>query len=136
MIYLPVLQRHRHPEAFMLLRYESPNKQVIEHVWNSRDGVTPFGIFARDGKTLLYCINLMAWVYQPEYRPQPGDRIFVSHTAETVWQVSERNVLRHWDSYYPPHGQTQGQMIAEIAKSFKVGSDPLLVTWTGEGWQL
>jgi hypothetical protein len=42
---------HAHVEAFCLMTYETKDGSVTERIWNSRDGVTPFVVYTRDGKT-------------------------------------------------------------------------------------
>lgn len=39
-----------HQEAYCLMQYDADDGTETEVVWNSRDGVTPFGITLRSGK--------------------------------------------------------------------------------------
>jgi hypothetical protein len=135
------LSSHRHPEAFMLMRYASADWQVIESIWNSRDGYVPYTILNRDQSQLLNCVGRNHWIYQPNYRPQLGERVFVSHTAETAWATAERYVTQNWAKIaerYPDYvfRYSPGQIVAAEAKRIKVGLDPVLGLWTEEGWAL
>lgn len=49
---------HQHPEAFALMQYTSKSSGITEIVWNSRDGVTPFGILMRDGTEGKHVVTL------------------------------------------------------------------------------
>lgn len=88
---------HQHGEAFKLMVYVSDDGQQGELVWNSRDGVTPFSILARDGKTSLTHVDWARDVYAPHFRPPPGMRVFVDMTPERKREMAERQVERYWD---------------------------------------
>ena len=75
---------HNHGEAFCLMRYESEDGRVVELLWNSRDGVTPFTITAKDGQTPLQHVNWKSDEYRPEHQLQPGDRYFGKLTREAA----------------------------------------------------
>ena len=68
---------HKCGDAFMLMLYASKDNSISEYLWNSRDGVTPFGISARDDKTELFHAHWEGDIYCPKYRPPVGMRIFV-----------------------------------------------------------
>ena len=72
--------KHIHSEAFCLMHYKCENGDcgVVEKIWNSRDGVTPFLITCRCcGETMSH----VWWdkdQYMPEYIPEVNQRIFYS----------------------------------------------------------
>lgn len=136
MLLLPNIRKaHNHAEAFRLLRYMSHDSSIIEHVWNSRDGVMPFCIPAKDGKTLLNHAGLHTSVYAPQYQPQIGERILVSATPETAWLVAEKEVERRWENLRS-HYKTQGPAISGIAKKIRIGFSPILMVVTDSGLEL
>ncbi|HXE05809.1 MAG TPA: hypothetical protein VN579_07475 [Bryobacteraceae bacterium] len=47
-------------EAFMLMKYQSKDGTVTELLWNSRDGVTPFGIMAQEGEAECHRLTRMS----------------------------------------------------------------------------
>lgn len=70
--------KHNHAEAFRLMRYVCEDCGYSEIVWNSRDGVTPFGMMCRRCRS----INMMHhnWdkdVYAPDHIPHQGQGIWI-----------------------------------------------------------
>jgi len=65
--------KHNHVEAFKLMQYADKLGNV-EILWNSRDGVTPFGITSRAGREMFH-INWQQDRYVPDHIPNVGDRI-------------------------------------------------------------
>ena len=75
--------KHIHKEAFCLMTYAADDGSETETLWNSREGVTPFGISSVSGKSMHH----VAWQedkYCPDFVPPPGMRIFVDATLELV----------------------------------------------------
>jgi hypothetical protein len=68
----------QHAEAYCLMKYASDDGHIVEWLWNSRDGVTPFMISAQDGKTLLHHVDFHLDRFLPLYKPLAGERIFIS----------------------------------------------------------
>jgi hypothetical protein len=96
------MSRHVHGEAFKLMTYASGDRQTIEFIWNSRDGVTPFVVTARDGVTQLTHVDWHGDKYQPYRIPEVGERIFVDLTAARAVAAGRRNAERFWnDPAYP-----------------------------------
>jgi len=87
---------HLHAEAFCLMRYEADDGSEDEIIWNSRDGVTPFVITLRSGKTARH-VDWQNDRYAPDHIPQPGDRIFVDLTPDRALESTRRMVERWWD---------------------------------------
>ena len=89
--------KYRHGEAFCHMMYVSDDGREIEWLWNSRDGVTPFIISSRNGKSMRHSY----WGedrFDPDYKPQPGDRIFVDCKPEMVREKAVEYVNRYWDN--------------------------------------
>ena len=76
--------KFNHCEAFCLMRYQTEDSKSIEYIWNSRDGVTPFCVMAKDGVSMMQHTNWKGDELRPHHKPQPGDRIFVDLTLEKM----------------------------------------------------
>ena len=89
------MPKHQHSEAFCLMKYISDDKTETEMIWNSRDGVTPFVITLKSGKQATHT----EWSndqYLPDYKPKPGERIFVDMTEERRKELTLANCQRYW----------------------------------------
>lgn len=89
--------KHEHAEAFMVMTYQSDDKRDDERIWNSRDGVTPFVIILRNGKQARHVMWEMD-SYEPEHKPEIGDRIFVDMTEERAKVLALEIADRDWES--------------------------------------
>lgn len=74
---------YRHKEAFCIMQYRSKDGTEAEQLWNSRDGVTPFGITSCNGKQ-MYHDNWNLDDCRPDFVPPSGMRVFVDATEELV----------------------------------------------------
>lgn len=87
----------KHGEAFCLMQYEADDHSETEVIWNSRDGVTPFVVTLRSGKSATHtrwgedvrCSRSMADAL--------GVRRFVSHTEATARPAAEAFVEKWWN---------------------------------------
>jgi hypothetical protein len=124
---------YNHGEAFCLMRYECKDGKTVEWIWNSRDGVTPFIVMAKDGKTQMVHVNWQGDECRPDHVLQPGDRYFGSGTRE----MAEREAKRRLDSCigteYELKGQERAEMEARLVESMvaDLGS-PWLLTHEAE----
>src|SRR6185503_2818632 len=87
--------KYQHAEAFMLMLYRSDDGTEEEYIWNSRDGVTPFVVTLRSGKMATH----KEWHKDRrvvDYKPKPGERIFVDLTEERRRELQLRNARRYW----------------------------------------
>lgn len=89
---------YAHKEAFCLMQYQDEVTKEIEILWNSRDGVTPFGIESRAGNT-AYHVDWRKDVCRPDFVPTPGMRIFVDASAKHahIRSGARAYVDKHWD---------------------------------------
>lgn len=95
------VMNHRHSEAYCLMTYVTDDGAERERIWNSRDGVTPFVIRSRGGREMSH-VDWHDDEYHPDYRPQPGERIFVDLTPEAASERARSLVERYWnDPDYP-----------------------------------
>jgi len=127
---------HKHPEAFALMQYESNDGSVREVIWNSRDGVTPFGVTARDGETSLRHVRWHEDRYAPDHKPALGERMFVDLTERRAQQLGMENARRFWDDPAWPASQdgrwpTVEALADELAKAYVQPGAPDLVVVAG-----
>ena len=93
--------KYQHVEAFCLMQYQDEVTGEIELLWNSRDGVTPFCIPARDAKRLMQHTNFAADRRALDYQPEPGMRVFIDYTRERFLGPARQWVEQFWD--YPEY---------------------------------
>lgn len=87
---------HQHAEAFCLMHYECKACRHHEVIWNSRDGVTPFGLQCPSCSSLdLLHAYFGSDRYAPDHKPHHGQRVWVSMTKERALALARRSVLRH-----------------------------------------
>mgnify|MGYP001609474370 CR=1 FL=1 len=65
-----------HAEAFALMAYRCEDCGAAEYIWNSRDGVTPFGVDCRECRQGAIHVDWKLDRFLPHYDPRPGDRYF------------------------------------------------------------
>jgi len=90
------LYGHLHAEAFCLMKYSTKDGSEAEWIWNSRDGVTPFIIRSRSGKEMTH-VDWHLDRYLPNYKPAPGERIFVDLTLPKAIAYARARIERDWD---------------------------------------
>lgn len=126
------------PEAFCHMLYRSESGREIS-IWNSRDGVTPFGVFIDDED--MTHVEWQKDQRNPGYEPKPGDYIFVDMTLEVAlaarlkyvehwWQHPEYPMCEH-ESFKGKTPQESALMLAEEDAKAGTGS-PHLVKVTAE----
>ena len=128
-------KKYNHVEAFCLMKYQSKDGQITEMLWNSRDGVTPFGIRSKDGTTELFHVEWQRDVCCPDHKPQKGDRIFVDLTPEKARFYAERNVENNWDRPSYPMSEmyeTKEEAIEKVSSSYLVQKGSPDVITVGE----
>lgn len=88
--------KYNHAEAFCLMEYVSDDGTEKEVIWNSRDGVTPFVITLKSGKTAHHhdwskdrCV--------PDFKPPKGTRMFVDMTEERARERATKMAAHYWD---------------------------------------
>lgn len=135
---------HQHAEAYCVMTYASDDQATTVRVWNSRDGVTPFGIGypidALPGQaTSLKHINWRQDVRDPHHTPQPGELVFVDPDEEHL--LAEMLEVMRWrveqvPDYAPPPGPEREDYIRQLAltsakEAVELGH-PMLIT--AEQW--
>ncbi len=126
---LSTMSAYTHGEAFCRMQYESDDGNTMEILWNSRDGVTPFCILAKDGKTELRAKRGGLFEFCPDHNLQSGDRYFTSPTEETARGEAERLlVLRDGTEYEVPLDQREAFVISLTEGLLNQG--PFIATFT------
>ena len=106
-----------HTEAFCIMTYRADDGTEEEQIWNSRDGVTPFVISLRSGKSARH-VDWHRDEYDPNFKPPAGSRIFVDMTPERAQTIAEANAERYWSdtaAVYNP--QEQYRTKADLAQA-------------------
>lgn len=90
--------KHNHAEAFRHMVYQSndPKKRITVHIFNSRDGVTPFCFQSKEFGVELQHAGHHVELYDPQYKPKPGDLIWRDATEEDKqkWFEKKKEMLR------------------------------------------
>lgn len=102
----PAPAKPRHPEGYTLMLYASDDGSIVETIWNSRGGVTPFMVGSRaDDEVDEACaeetveLRHVMWggdAYAPFHVPNIGDRIFMDMTEERARLLALQYVRRFW----------------------------------------
>jgi hypothetical protein len=113
-----------HVEAFKLMFYASKDGKRIERIWNSRDGVTPFGIYAPngDGHDELHHVAWKADAFEAMHVPAVGDFVFVSLSLERA--IAYRQKFADANPTHEGIAQFPGGLAkwVEVAAKHDVGS--------------
>lgn len=121
-----------HAEAFKLMLYRCQVCNVGEWIWNSRDGVTPFGIDCRRcGEDALHS-DWHRDVYAPTYRPKPGERYFRDGLAAEARSIIRRRLESARGTTYELPEEEWPEMIERIVTPSEMGGEfqsgwPMLV---------
>ena len=91
------MSEYNHQEAFCLMQYRDKVTGETEVLWNSRDGVTPFGIVSRRGNDAMHN-NWRQDVRIPDFKPAPGMRIFVDATRENMTPGLKAYIEKWWNN--------------------------------------
>jgi hypothetical protein len=97
-----------------------------EILWNSRDGVTPFGISCErcHGYDMLHD----AWpldTFEPNYVPVPGQRIFIDLTRERMAEIAKKRLEHAGGTKYERPEDEWPEIIRSIVEeSFSHGGSP------------
>lgn len=106
---------HAHGEAFALMQYECQSRSNpfgskvgcgnVEIIWNSRDGVTPFGVDCRACGGEATHVRWAQDVYAPDHTPELGSRMFVDLTPDRRRSLARKTAERYWETYPPSREQ-------------------------------
>lgn len=109
---------HQHGEAFMLMQYACKDCGHRETIWNSRDGVTPFGCSCPScGKTLLHT-EWQRDVYAPNHKLNKGQGFWRDGTPDEAEAIMRRRIEQMRDKY-----PCTPEKEAELIKMAREGGD-------------
>lgn len=106
-----------HGEAFMLMLYECKECPEREILWNSRDGVTPFGIGCRQCGGLLQHVAWKSDLRAPDYKPQPGQRFFRDGTPDEAESIMRERIDRMKGTAYEVTDENYRKELLAAARS-------------------
>lgn len=88
--------KYKHAEAFCLMVYSCVDCGHTETIWNSRDGVTPFGTFCPscDRPSLMHDVQRFRPQPQPDYQLNHGQKFWRNMDASEAVDILNRQV-RH-----------------------------------------
>lgn len=89
----PVPLKTVHAEAFQLMLYRNEQNTKFLWVWNSRDGVTPFGM-AVDGERYTHAMRSYAALHTTRL-PDRASHVWVDYTPET-WRKA---MTAQWERF-------------------------------------
>lgn len=98
-------------DAYKIYKYQSEVTGLVEWIWNSRDGVTPFTMVGKDGTKATH-VDFWEDMYCPNYVPAVGTRIWADRPDfdptkhQFNLQIVEvdqvlHNMFRHQASFTP-----------------------------------
>lgn len=111
---------HVHREAFALMQYESaetPVPSVRRLVWNSRDGVTPFGFTDPTTGIGLTHVRWSEDRYVPDHVPDPDQLVFVTEWPSMAeFTARARRMIERAPQYAPPEGPDRDALVKQLAE--------------------
>ena len=95
-------EEYRHKEAFCLMWYFCSECAHHERIWNSRDGVTPFGTACTSCGGMLRHVDFDLDECVPEYKPHRGQRVWRDGTPGEAEAIMRWRLNMGVDSEFPP----------------------------------
>lgn len=114
---------HVHGEAFCLMWYACKNCGHRERIWNSRDGVTPFGMGCPScgGWDMLH-VNFGLDQYAPEHKLHYGQRFWRDGTPDEAEAIMRERIESFRDEY-PTTPEKEAELIARARNPDAEDSD-------------
>jgi len=103
---------HQHCEAFMLMWYACEKCGHRELIWNSRDGVTPFGCRCPSCGDIMRHEHFQRDVYAPEHKLHHGQRFWRDGTPDEAEAIM-RTRLERMKEAYPTTPEYAAELIAQ-----------------------
>lgn len=115
-------------DAFMIMTYECENCMHSEKIWNSRDGVTPFGMGCPECRETMQHVRWNEDVRDPDYKPQPNERIWIDMPKEHSQDIARLRYADARRSGMPMNGKTEEEIVQVIAKDiYQEGHSPYCI---------
>jgi hypothetical protein len=119
--------KYNHAEAFKLMSYKCESCGCEEKIWNSRDGVTPFGVKCpkcQEGESRH--INWNADLFSPDYVPERGQRVFVDMPESMKIVFARRRANQAPYHWLKKHGISREELTQSILEDFHEG-EPFII---------
>lgn len=127
------MSKYNHAEAFCLMRYQCNKCNVVEIIWNSRDGITPMTVGCRkctDGA--LTHTNWGADKRLPQYVPKEGQLVFVNMPEDKLRKFVTEHAELVWDMMKEDADCTKEEEIERVVKDEIKFDIPDLIEWKGD----
>lgn len=112
---------HRFVEAFKRMQYGCQGCGFRELIWNSRNGVTPFVINCRNCGGEARHVNWGQDEYCPDYKPQPGERIFRDGSPLEAEEIVKRRLEAAREHGYDVKPDLEARMLEEARAGDEMG---------------
>jgi hypothetical protein len=127
---------HQHGEAFCRMKYRCGTCLREEWIWNSRDGVTPFGVDC-SSPSCNGGMTHVEWhldVYRPGYLLAEGERYFADGTVDEAQAILRRRIDKCKGTEYEVAEEDVPALLASVGSSgeFQAGW-PMLRVFAGVG---
>lgn len=119
---------HDHGEAFMMLVYRC-QAQHARQIWNSRDGVTPFGTQCLQPgcQHIAYHADWKQDRYEPAHQLLPGEWFFRDGTPDEARAIVQRRLQNAKGTPYERDESTWPDLINDITRGEFLPGWPMLV---------
>ena len=121
---LKITPEHATGDSYLLMQYRSDDGRIMEKIWNSREGVTPFMVHSRD-KVEMRHVDWHLDTYCPLHIPKVGDRIFVDALPELMRPLAFERVEQEWDN------TTFGYPLRDAFESKEAAVESFVEDWSG-----
>lgn len=116
-----------HKEAFCLMWYACKTCGHQERMWNSRDGVTPFGMQCPScGDSEMFHDRWQEDKFAPDHKPHDGQRVWVDMTLERAQQYADARIANATVQGFTVSASRRQRIIDSI---YRDGAAPDLVVW-------
>ena len=95
------------------MQYEYEDCKIIEIIWNSRDGVTPFCVGCQNCDGTMRHINWQHDACKRDHKSKEGDRIFIDLTFEKAKRLAIHRMVQFGESEDSLSGDVES-----LARSF------------------
>ena len=122
-------EEYKYKEAFCIMTYKCKDCGAEEIIWNSRDGVTPFGINCVACKGQMDHVRWNEDKCVPNYYPRSGERVFIDLTLEAFVIYQRRKICMLWcHGNYPmsERWKTKEEALVALVKDFQPGSPDIV----------
>lgn len=108
---------HRHAEAFCLMWYQCKQATCrhLERIWNSRDGVTPFGMQCPScGESTMMHVAFGADLYAPGHKLRFGQKFWRDGTPDEAEAFMRQRIERYKGTEYERSTEEDAELIRRV----------------------